>query len=215
MLTLIVEGKGEEYALPHLIKKAATNRLLPGLPNIQYIVANGKPYILQYDAQRPIGLEGYVKRYAKQSKCFIILLDSDRTFPPYLQNQNAHDLSREYADLPARADAAAQQYGVSVVVCWAQWELESWLIGGLRKGEITCDKDLGYFSIRFAIPQDTTHNPRDAKLWLLRQFSKRKEEHYTPSVVECLAMHVRIDEAQRRNPTLQNFFSVLTAMAEC
>ncbi len=211
MLTLIVEGKGEEFALPVLIEKAQSQHLLPGLPDIQYIAANGKPNILRDNPKNP-GLEGFIRRYSAMCNTFIVLLDDDRTFPPYLGHDD-HDLTLEHQQLPLRAHRIAENLDVRVFVCWAKWELESWLIGGLRKGEIECDEGLGQFIIRFAIPEDTSNRPREAKGWLLKQFSKRKEENYTPSVVECLALHVNIQEAHRRNPTLREFFDVLRQIA--
>ena len=213
MLTMIVEGRGEEYALPVLIQKAKDIQLLPNLPEIKYLVANGKPYILQQNDDTSHGLEGYVRRQIHTTNCrkFVVLLDSDRTFPPYLDNDD-RDLTLEYQEMPLHAQRIGEKYGVEVIVCWAKWELESWLIGGLRKGGIECDENLGQFSIKFTIPEDTSKNPREAKAWLLRQFNKRKEENYTPSVVECLALHVNIHEAHHRNPTLKEFFDVLRSI---
>ena len=80
MLTIIVEGTGEEYALPVLIEKAQKKNLLPNLPEIQYLVANGKPYILQQTADKLRGLEGFVHRQVNATNCqkFVVLLDSDR-----------------------------------------------------------------------------------------------------------------------------------------
>ncbi len=140
-----------------------------------------------------------------------MLLDHDRTFPPYLGNDD-RDLTLERQEMPLRARRIEEEYGVEVIVCWAKWELESWIIGGLRRGGVECDENMGQFSIRFAIPDDTSQNPREAKRWVIRQFSKRKEEDYTPSVVECLALHVNIQEAQRRNPTLREFLDILHRM---
>ncbi len=211
MLALIVEGRGEEFALPVLIERAQRAGLLSDLPDIEYISMNGKPYLLQYDSDIPLGLEKVVSRNRTMYDAFVVLLDSDRTFPPYLRTDD-HDLTLEYQEMPLRAQRISEMYDVDVVVCWAKWELESWLIGGLRRGSIECDNSLGQFTIRFTIPEDTSMRPRDAKKWLLNQFSRRSEEHYIPSVVECLALHVSIEEAQRRNPTLQVFFETLTRM---
>lgn len=213
MLTIIVEGTGEEYVLPVLIDQGYREDLLPDLPDIQYLVANGKPYILQYDPDVSRGMESFIYRYIHATGCqkFIVLLDADRTCPPYLRNDD-RDLTVEYREMPLRAQRISERYGVDVVVCWAKWELESWIIGGLRKGAVVCDDSLGQFTIRFAIPEDTSSRPLDPKVWLLKQFSKRKEQDYTPSVVECLALHVNIQEAYRRNPTLREFFNVLCYM---
>jgi hypothetical protein len=215
MLTIIVEGTGEEYALPVLIDQGHREHLLPDLPDIQYLVANGKPYILQYGPNVSHGMEGFIYRYIHATGCqkFIVLLDADRTCPPYLRNDD-RDLTLEYREMPLRARQISERYGVEVVVCWAKLELESWLIGGLRKGAVVCDESLGQFTIRFAIPEDTSIRPLDPKSWLLKQFSKRKETDYTPSVVECLALHVNIQDAYRHNSTLREFFNALNRMAD-
>jgi hypothetical protein len=213
MLTIIVEGAGEEYSLPILIDKGQREKLLSNIADISFYDAHGKPYILQHNPNTPHGIEGYIFRKINSSDCrkFLVLLDSDKTFPPYLDNDE-HDLSREFQEMPTRVRQISNDYGVEVNVCWVKWELESWFIGGLRKGTFECEENLGSFTIRYTIPTDSSRNPRDAKNWILKQFSKKREEDYTPSVVECLAMHVNIHEAVNRNSTLREFFDILCQM---
>ncbi len=215
MITLIVEGAGDLRALPILLEKARQRSLLHSVPEVKYVDAHGKPYILDESVDsrgRPRGLEGFVRRHeAIGSRQFIVLLDSDKTFPPYLCNQDENNLELERQQMPLRAQKIGSSLGVDIVVCWAKWELESWLIGGLEKGEIVCD-GLERFSIRFAIPEDTSVRPRDPKKWLIQQSRRRRPEDYTPGSVECLALHVNVQEAYQRNPTFQEFLGVLMRM---
>ncbi len=80
MLTIIVEGLGEEYALPVLIEKAQRRQLLPDLPEIQYLVANGKPYVLQQSDDIPAAwkvlcVAKSVQPIAKDSLCYWIMTE--------------------------------------------------------------------------------------------------------------------------------------------
>jgi hypothetical protein len=118
MLTIIVEGKGEKYSLPVLIEQGQRINLLPDLPDIQYVVANGKSYILQDGGEVLRGMEGFIHRQINITDCreFIVLLDSDRTFPPYLGSDD-HNLTREYQEMPLRAQCIGEKYGANVAVC--------------------------------------------------------------------------------------------------
>lgn len=119
MIVVLVEGPGDQQALPVLVQREL------GKAPIRPINMKGKSNIVR----RERGFEDTVRRqYALGGRAFIVLVDGDVTSQPY------QSLEKERQDMPRRAQSLAQELGVTVQVCWSVLELESWLIGGIKLG---------------------------------------------------------------------------------
>ncbi|WP_129673428.1 DUF4276 family protein [Candidatus Chloroploca sp. Khr17] len=182
MITVIVEGPGEQAIIPILARRTLAESV-----RIKCVNASGKANIIR----RVRGFEDTLRRlHALGEQRFIILMDGDTTFEPY------QSLTQEYLDMPRRATVIANELRVSVVVCWAKIETESWLIAGLAPGCTYC---------RLArVPAgsaNTEHTPPDPKRWLKAQL----RQNYTEHVQQCLATHVDLELARQRNASFATF----------
>jgi hypothetical protein len=138
------------------------------------------------------GFEDTIRRqYALGGRSFIVLMDGDVTSAPY------HSLEEERRDMRRRAQALAEELRVSVQVYWAVLEMESWLVGGIQPRSTYCGlRRVGQ------VPANTEVAPPDPKRWLENHLVGRE---YKPRTQECLATKIDVQEAQRRNHSMQVF----------
>jgi hypothetical protein len=183
MITVLVEGPGDKRALPVLVRRWR------GKSSVRCINMKGKSNMIRRDR----GFEDTVRRqHAIGGRSFVVLMDGDVTFAPY------NSLQEEQGDMPRRAQSLEQELGVPVRVCWAVLEMESWLIGGIKPKSTYCGlRGVGQ------VPINTEMDPQDPKKWLE---SRLQGSYYAPETQECLACHIDLQEAKRRNQSMQVFF---------
>jgi len=182
MITIIVEGLGEQAVIPILAKRSLAKPV-----RIKCISASGKANIIR----RVRGFEDTIRRlHALGEQRFIVLMDDDTTFEPY------ESLAQEYLDMPRRATVIANELGVRVAVCWAKIETESWLIAGLAQGSTYCT-----LARVPAVSANTEHSPPNPKKWLKSQL----RQNYTVRAQQCLAAHVDLESARQRNASFATF----------
>jgi hypothetical protein len=183
MITVLVEGPGDKLALPVLTRRESGQSL------IRCVDLKGKSNIVR----RNRGFEDTVRRQsALGEQAFIILMDGDVTSAPY------QSLEEERRDMHRRAQALAQELDVSVEVCWAVLEMESWLIGGIQPKSTYC----GLHKVG-QVPNNTETSPRDPKKWLEDRMIRR----YKPRTQKCLACRIDIQKAKNHNRSMQSFFT--------
>jgi hypothetical protein len=180
-MIVLVEGPGDVRAVPILLQRAL------GSTSVRCVDMGGKSNIVRKKG----GFEDTVNRSVWEEPFFLILLDGDRTFPPY------RTLDEEQEGMTERSDSLAARLGVTVRVCWAVRELESWLGGGIHRHAAYC-------GLNKANPDfsDTEVEPPDPKQWIE---SKLKDAEYGPSTAECLARNVELAHARARNGSLRTF----------
>jgi hypothetical protein len=186
MIIILVEGPGDKRSVPFLLKRRQL-----ALP-VRCVEMKGKSNIVREHH----GFEDTVRRQqALGEKAFVVLVDGDVTFAPY------RSLDEERAGLAQRAQALQNELGVSVEVCWAVLTAESWLVGGITPKAVYCGlQDIS------RVPANTETEPQDPKGWLENHLS---DQEYAPAVQECLAQHVDVQEAQKRNHSMQTFFGTI------
>jgi hypothetical protein len=149
--------------------------------------------------RRNHGFEDTVRRqYAVGGRSFIVLMDSDVTYPPYAS------FAQERQDMPRRAATIAGELKAPVHVCWAVLELESWLIGGMMPRASYC----GLSNVG-RVPANTESTPQDPKKWL----KDHLRGDYQPRIAECLARSITLEQARIRNQSLQFFLATLRQVA--
>jgi hypothetical protein len=183
----LVEGIGDKISLPHLFAKAGKTSA------ISLIELGGKTNIVRQN-------DGWEKTIARQIELgqsdFFILLDADVYFFPY---------STYTEELNGMKDRVAyflsKRKNIKIRLFWATKNYESWLIGGLRKGDRFCE--LTSFK---AIPGDTQAHPENTKEWLKAHIS---DGRYGPDVQRCLTKHIDLGLARQRNNSLKVFLDAL------
>lgn len=180
MIVALVEGDCEMNVLSTLIQRDQREPL-------RCIDMKGKSHIVRID-----GFEKTIRRQvALGGLSFIVLMDGDVTFAPY------NSIDEEQRDMQRRVKALSQELGVPIRACWAVIETESWLIGGIRTGATYCGlKGVGQISL------NTETTPQDPKRWL----KDHLKDDYDPQAQRCLAQHIDISEAKKRNDSMQVFF---------
>jgi hypothetical protein len=188
MILFLVEGDGEKRSVPILVQRIVDD------VHIRCIGMYGKANIVR--AQR--GFEDTIRRkHALGDRSFVVLIDADVTYLPYL------DLTEEHAGMVQRAQTLSAELDVHVEVCWAIKESESWLIGGLLPRVTYCGlRNIG------RIPNDTETNPPDPKRWL----QDKLNSDYNPERQACLSGHIDVEEAQRHNSSMRLFFQMVSRM---
>jgi len=186
MIAAIVEGRGDQLALPRLISRA-----FPQVPAFRCVSLDGKSNIVRLKN----GFEQTVLRQRKLGfRSFLVLIDADKFFRPY------SSLSEERDGMERRARWLEEEHSVTVAVCWAILSFESWLIGGLTEGRGVCGLRRSFGRV----PADTETEPPDPKRWIER---KLKRGEYSPRVQECLAAEMGIEKARQRNCSLDSFLT--------
>lgn len=181
MITVIVEGPGDQRSLPVLVQREKR-------ASLHCVNMGGKSNIVRMRQ----GFEGTIRRqHALGKRAFMVLVDGDVTFEPY------KSIEEEQVGMRQRAETLEHELGVPVRVCWAVIEVESWLIGGIQPRAAFCGLErVGQ------VPNNTETAPADPKAWL----EDHLEDSYTPRTQECLARNIDLEEATRRNQSLQTFF---------
>lgn len=188
-MIFLVEGEGDKRALPCLLKRYGIT------VQVRPIDMRGKSNIVRF----PRGFEETVRRQAADgNRVFIVLIDNDTTYAPY------ESLTDEQHGLRERAQMIAAELGITVEVYWASIEFESWLIGGIQAGGKYCSLQ----SVP-AISANTETQPSDPKVWL----KKCLRNNYEPRIAECLAQHIDLAEARRRNQSLRTFLNAVANLA--
>jgi len=184
MIKALVEGQGDVLSLPILVRKSKQAAV-----KIDCLDMLGKSNIVRMN-------DGFEKTMIRQIelgyKRFYILLDADVFFAPY---ENYTD---EVAGMTTRVNEFKTSRGVEVTLFWAIKAYESWLIGGLKKGDHFC----GLHKTIRGIPGDTQTAPADPKKWIR---DHRSDNRYNPDVQVCLTRHINLGLAQRRNDSLRTF----------
>lgn len=183
MIFILVEGDCEKHVLPILIEREREN-----FP-VRYIDMGGKSNIVRLKG----GFEDTIRRKVatERGRSFIVLIDGDIISPPY------YSLEEELSGMEQRARSLAQELRVPVQICWAVFEIESWLIGGLINGVSYCGlKGIGQ------VPANTEATPRDPKRWL----KDHLRSEYDPQTQRCLAQKMDLQAAKAHNRSMQVFF---------
>lgn len=184
MIVVLVEGNGDKRSLPPLLQGQSDEP-------VQCIDMKGKSNIVRH----PRGFEDTVRRqWALGRRLFIVLVDGDVTSAPY------NTIDQERSDLFRRAERLAQELQITVQVCWAVLEMESWLIGGIQSRSTYCGlREVG------RIPANTEIFPPDPKRWL----QDHLRSTYGPHIQECLSQHIDLNAASRCNQSLQDFLATV------
>ena len=183
MIKILVEGNGDEISLPILLKRLKGADL-----KIQCLDMGGKSNIVRLN-------DGFEKTILRQTALgytkFAVLLDGDKC-PPY------KNLRQETDGMQSRAKQLEQNEGIKIKIFWAIREYESWIIGGLKRGDRFC----GLSKTIRGIPGDTQSFPPDPKQWIKNH---RSDGKYNPEVQKCLTMHMNLKLARKRNASLHTF----------
>jgi hypothetical protein len=184
MIKALVEGHGDEISLPILLKRAKGGRV-----KVQCIDMNGKSNIVRLH-------DGFEKTILRQKELgftgFWLLLDGDVFYPPY------KSLKEEKEGIRNRSKHLETQLRLEIKVFWAIRAYESWLIGGLRRGDRFC----GLSKTIRGISGDTQASPIDPKKWIREH---RFDGDYDPAVQACLTRRVNLGLASGRNQSLRSF----------
>jgi hypothetical protein len=182
MIVILVEGPGDKRAIPILAEREH------GTNTVRCVDMKGKSNIVR----RNRGFEDTIRRqHALGQSSFVVLVDGDVTSAPY------RSLDEERVDLPRRAQAIADELGISVCVCWAVLELESWLVGGIAPRATYCRlRGVG------RMPANTEFSPADPKKWLEDHLANRE---YGSKTQECLARRIDLEVAKRHNRSMRTF----------
>lgn len=189
MITILVEGDGEKRSLPILIQRVL------GKLAIRCIDMRGKSNIL-----RPrLGFEETIRRQCVLGqRIFIVLIDGDVTSAPY------RSLSEERRDMKRRVQTLAKELKVTIEVCWAVRESESWLVGGIHRNAKYCGlRKVG------KVPNNTESAPSDPKQWL----KKHMKGGYRPPQQACLASKIDLNAAKKRNHSMRTFLETVARLS--
>lgn len=172
-IVAIVEGDGELYALPGLLRRILWHRLYRyDIAIRKTIAANGKPDLLKK-------FEAYLE-YALLEDCdaILVLVDADEECP----FQQAPNLS---------ARAAALNLGVPVAIVYAKSEYETWFICSLSEFTGAPIRDRLGISESVDAPQNA-ENIRAAKGWL-EQYMPNDRGYKETEDQEPLSHHIDLD----------------------
>lgn len=180
----IVEGPGEERAVPSLIRRILWERLRRydiEIPRAKVKVANGKENLIGK-------FEGFIE-YAMEDGCaaILVLLDADEDCPIELA-----------ADLAARASALNAQVPIAIVC--AKSEYETWFICSLSDSEGDGIRQRLGLQASIICPENV-ESIRNAKDWLSDRMGER---NYKPTYdQDDLTYHIAIDLAHEKSRSFQ------------
>jgi len=184
-----VEGGGDELAVPILVSKQRGQDF-----QISCVDMGGKSNIVRLTN----GFEQTVLRQKALGLLdFALLLDRDVIFPPY------SSLQQEQDDMRQRCDILGRTENIRIRIFWAIRMFESWVIGGLAKGDRFCGLSP---KLNKPIPGDTQSFPEEPKIWLTERL---EDGRYNSRVLVCLTRQIRLDDARRRNKSLRDFLDGL------
>lgn len=192
----IVEGAGEEHAVPSLIRRILWERLRRydiEIPRSKVKVANGKENLIGK-------FEEFIE-YAMEDGCaaILVLLDADEDCPVELAS-----------GLAARASALNAQVPIAIVC--AKSEYETWFISSLS------DSDGDGIRRRLGLPSsivcpENAESTRNAKEWLRVRMSR--ERKYNPTFdQDDLTHHIAIDLVHEKSRSFQRFCRAIQELVE-
>ncbi len=193
MIFTIVEGSGDELALPILVQNER---------GVQFQIAcksmEGKSNIVRKNKIPALnGFEETIKRQTVLGhNDFVVLLDDDVLYPPYKTRKKEHD------DMNQRALKLQSQFRIRVRIFWATINYESWIIGGLLRNFNKCMITQPVKTVS----GDTQAYPPNPKKWIEEHFSGYE---YNPKIQVCLTRHMHVPSAKRRNHSLRLFLDSL------
>lgn len=164
-LVLMVEGEGDEKAVPTLVQRVL-ERL--GATGLLYLDGNplknlSLPKLARNDFAEWRRMLAYAAR-RNDVGAILLLLDGDA---PRFQG---HDFCAAQVARALAANAAplVERHGISVAVVFACQEFESWLIAGIDTlGGVELPEGRGVVPSHLQPPEaDLEETPRDAKGWL-------------------------------------------------
>ena len=178
-IVAIVEGDGEQHAVPGLLRRILTERLCKFDISIsQPVVTKGKPNMLkQFDK---------FLRYAIQRPCdaILLLLDADDECP-----------KEKYVHLSK--NAAALNLKIPVAIVYAKCEYETWFICSLSQDKGQKIRDRLRILETITAP-DNVENIRGAKEWL-GQFMPSDRGYTATSDQTALTYHMDLDLVYSRS----------------
>ncbi|MBI3586811.1 MAG: hypothetical protein HY088_06745 [Ignavibacteriales bacterium] len=184
MIRIIVEGDGDSRSIPILLQKSLGRQ-----QDVKCIDLGGKSNIVRLK-------DGFEQTILRQKEFgftqFRVLLDADVFFAPY------GTIDQEISGMRLRAKNLIDNFNIDVRVLWAIKNYESWLIGGLGKGDEFCN----LIKITKTVSGDTQSAPSDPKDWLQEHL---KDERYNPEMQECFSENVNWTLARKRNKSLRDF----------
>jgi hypothetical protein len=182
MIKFLVEGDGEVRSLPILLSRVNKHRA------VSFLDMEGKSNIIR----RKNGFENTIIRQKELGYTeFIILIDSDVKEPYNSHPEEMDDMTKRTRDLEKRE-------GINIKLFWAIREYESWIVGGIRRGDHFCN----IIKTIKGVPGDTEASPSDPKEWLIKH---RADKRYKPSDQACFTKHFDISLAKTRNSSLRKF----------
>jgi hypothetical protein len=187
-LVSIVEGDGEEQAVPILLRRLLQEAECWDLQVARPKKANGVGNLL-----RPGGIERFIQLAALEPDCaaILVLLDAEKQCPV--------DLARSLA---VRVRAQGSRYPVGIVV--AKCEYEAWL---LASAETLTRSPRLRFPAALAAPEDP-EAVTGAKGWLSRQLPK--DQAYSETRDQpALTSLMDLDLARRRSRSFRRFCSAI------
>lgn len=182
-MIFLVEGDGEVRSLETLFKKAGKNF------DFGCLDMHGKSNIIREKE----GFENSILRQKEFGpKHFCVLIDADHTYSPY------ENIEAEIVGMLQRGKKLGEDFGLKVDIFWARRAFESWIIGGLEKGDQYCGLSK---PITKGISGDTQSSPEDPKEWI----QELLDEKYNARTQACFTKHLNLGLAQRRNASLRSF----------
>lgn len=191
----IVEGAGEESAVPSLIRRILWERLQRydiEIPRAKVKVANGKENLIGK-------FEEFIE-YAMEDGCaaILVLLDADEDCPVELAS-----------DLAARASALNAQVPIAIVC--AKSEYETWFISSLSDSDGDGIRQRLGLSSSIICPENA-ESTRNAKDWLS---DRMRERNYKPTYdQDNLTHHIAIDLAREKSRSFQRLCHAVEELVE-
>ena len=194
-IAAIVEGAGEEYAVPSLIRRILWERLRRydiEIPRAKVKVANGKENLTGK-------FEEFIE-YAMEDGCaaILVLLDADEDCPVELASKLA-------------ARASALNAPVPIAIVCAKSEYETWFICSLS------DSDGDEIRRRLGLPSsvvcpDAPESIRNAKDWLRRR--QRDRNYKSTFDQDNLTHHIAIDAVHEKSRSFQRLCHAVSELAD-
>ena len=184
----IVEGHGDEEAVPILLRRIAASSLAGAIDVRSPIRVDRKKIVKEAELERAVELAA---RKAGANGRILILLDAEDDCP----GQLAPDLLR-------RACAARGDRAIRVVL--AKIEYEAWFLAAV-------DSIAGQLGIEVAVPPPEPESVRGAKEWLTRRMPAGQS--YRPTRHQAaLTRTFDMDAARRAAPSFDKLWRDVTAL---
>lgn len=189
----IVEGKGDEKAVPGLVRRILWDNCRHDLLVARSIVTNGKPLLLRK-------FERFL-RYAMADGCaaVLVLLDADAECP----REKAADLVQRAQELNLK---------IPVAIVYAKCEYETWFICSLSPDRGDKIRE------RLKLPAHVTAPAnaeaiRDAKTWLNRHMHRHSSYKETVDQ-EPLTHHIELDLVRSRSRSFRRLWHAVEELVQ-